>query len=223
MVAQHADMQKSRLACTLFPVLVAITTFTGCSPGYFGRVPAHASAPGLTLLPITGFQQTTEYTCGPAIAKTLVAHAGRVVDEMTVAKEMSTNADIGTTPAAMAGWFERQGWKVTWGENGTIAEVRARLARSLPTLVEWSDWGGHWVLVVGYDTRGTEAFGDDVIIFADSSDCADDRVDGLTWCNAERFDFMWYDAVLFGKLMKRVYVAADPPPAAPAPDRGAGR
>ena len=211
MVVQHANMQRSRRPHILFAVLFAIIALNGCSPGYYGRVRADSSAPGLTLLPIIGFQQTTEYTCGPAIAKTLVAHAGRVVDEMTVAKEMSTNAEVGTTPAAMAGWFERQGWKVAWGENGTIADLRARLARHLPTLVEWSDWGGHWVLVVGYDTRGTEAFGDDVIIFADSSDCADDRVDGLTWCNAERFGFMWYDAVLFGKLMKRVYVAADPP------------
>ena len=48
-------------------------------------------------------------------------------------------------------------------------------------MVEWMDWGGHWVVVVGYDTRGTDTVWDDVIIFADSVDCHDDRVDGITY------------------------------------------
>ena len=76
--------------------------------------------------------------------------------------------------------------------------------------MEWSDWGGHWVLVVGYDTRTTESISDDVIIFADPYDYHDDNQDGLTWFNAERFLYMWYDELLFDSLMTRVYVEAVP-------------
>lgn len=59
------------------------------------------------------------------------------------------------------------------------------------------DWGGHWVVVVGYDTQGTETIWDYVIIFADSVDCHDDRVDGITCFNYGEFDAMWFDAHYF--------------------------
>jgi hypothetical protein len=50
------------------------------------------------------------------------------------------------------------------------------------------DWGGHWVVVTGYDTRGTETVWDNAILFADSVDCHDDRVDGFTYFNYGEFD-----------------------------------
>lgn len=31
-------------------------------------------------------------------------------------------------------------------------------------MVEWIDWGGHWSNIIGYDTMGTDEFGDDVLI-----------------------------------------------------------
>jgi hypothetical protein len=39
--------------------------------------------------------------------------------------------------------------------------------------VEWVDWGGNWVMVVGYDTRSTDTFDNDELIFSDSSDIFD--------------------------------------------------
>jgi hypothetical protein len=78
-------------------------------------------------------------------------------------------------------------------------------------MVEWIDWGGHWVVVVGYDDRGTETPWDDIIIFADSVDCHDDRVDGITYFNYGRFDAMWFDAHYFPENMRdRAYVIAVP-------------
>lgn len=80
----------------------------------------------------------------------------------------------------------------------------------MPTIVEWIDWGGHWVIAVGYDTRGTPTPDDDILTFADPSDCTDGNVDGLTYFNAERFDSMWFDAFNFGRPMKKLYITAEP-------------
>ncbi len=65
-------------------------------------------------------------------------------------------------------------------------------------------------MAIGYDTRDAEIFEDDVIIFADPCDCHDDKVDGITWFNVQRFDYLWYDALLFGKVMHKVYITAIP-------------
>ena len=67
------------------------------------------------------------------------------------------------------------------------------------------------MVVTGYDTRGTENGWDDVVIFADSVDSHDDRVDGVTYFNYGEFDAMWFDAHYFLPDMKdRVYVVAVP-------------
>ena len=89
--------------------------------------------------------------------------------------------------------------------------LRENLRNGIPMIVEWIDWGGHWVVVVGYDTRGTETVWDDVIIFADSVDCHDDRVDGITYFNYGEFDAMWFDAHYFPEQMRdRAYVVVVP-------------
>jgi len=66
------------------------------------------------------------------------------------------------------------------------------------------------VLVIGYDVRDPEDEMDDVIIFDDPYDHHNDNPDGLTWFNAQRFYYMWFDALLFGCVMKRVYISATP-------------
>lgn len=166
--------------------------------------------PGLTLLDLKGYQQTTEYTCGPAAVLTLLRYYKRDGNEMQIAKEMNTSTTCGTTPENMANWLKGNGFAVTWGDKGTLELIRENLSRKVPTLIEWSDWGGHWVVAVGYDTRNTTALTDDVIIFADPYDRHDDREDGLNWFNAQRFYYMWYDARLFGTTMYRLYITATP-------------
>jgi len=169
-----------------------------------------ADRPGLTLLDIDSYQQTTEYTCGPAAVVSLLNYYGISGDEMTIAQEMGTSNMVGTNPEQMATWLDSHGFEASWHENGNLDTLVNRLHRNIPTLVEWSDWGGHWVLVIGYDTRQTENLWDDVIIFADPYDRHDDNQDGYTWFNAGRFYYMWYDALLFGTVMKQVYISAEP-------------
>jgi hypothetical protein len=165
---------------------------------------------GFTLLDVDSYQQTTEYSCGPSAVITLLKYFGKEGDEMVIAEEMGTSTTTGTTPEQMATWLDAHGFKASWHENGNLDTLTNNLKKQIPTLIEWSDWGGHWVLVVGYDTRNTETISDDVIIFADPYDRHDDNIDGITWFNAERFYYMWYDALLFGSLMRHVYISAAP-------------
>ncbi len=180
-----------------------------CSPYYVLSGQGFAAA-GKTFLQINSYQQTTEYTCGPAAVLSLLGHFGKSGDEMQIAGEMGTSTTCGTTPEQMTSWLNAHEFTASWHQEGTLEGLRENLANGLPTLVEWSDWGGHWVLVIGYDTRNTEDPMDDVILFADPYDHHDDRKDGLTWFNAQRFYYMWYDALLFGSVMKRIYIQAIP-------------
>jgi len=170
----------------------------------------------LTVIPLKSFrQQVTNYTCGPVAAMTVLSYYGLPAnntdtDEIRIAREMNTSAN-GTNPEQIASWFNRNGWNATWGTGGSCKMLRENLKNGVPTMVEWMDWGGHWVVVTGYDTRGTEDAWDDVIIFADPADCHDDRVDGVTYFNYGEFDAMWFDARYFpANMQDRAWVVAVP-------------
>ena len=172
--------------------------------------PLAGTSNSAVLLPLRAYQQTTSYTCGPATLLTLLHYYHRDGAEMEIAKEARCTQDKGTNPQNMAAWLEGHGFDVKWGEHGSLEMLRENLAKGIPTIVEWIDWGGHWVTVVGYDTRGTDNPRDDVIYFADPADGIDGTRDGLTSCNARKFDSMWFDAFLFDRPMFKVYITAVP-------------
>jgi len=162
------------------------------------------------MLDLRAYQQTTSYTCGPATLLTLLHYYHRDGEEMRIADEAKCSKDKGTNPQNMVAWLEGHGFDVKWGEHGSLEMLRKNLAEGKPTIVEWIDYGGHWVTVVGYDTRGTETPRDDVIYFADPADGVDGTRDGLTSFAARRFDAMWFDAFLFDRPMFKVYITAVP-------------
>jgi len=178
-----------------------------------------SSTDHLTVIPLKSYrQQVTNYSCGAVAAMTVMSYYGRPVnntDDEEILLAHGMNPDVsektGINPEQMTSWFNRNGWNATWHTGGNREMLLANLNAGIPTIVEWIDWGGHWVVVVGYDTRGTETVWDDVIIFADSVDCHDDRVDGITYANYGEFDAMWFDAHYFPPGMQdRVYVVATP-------------
>lgn len=173
----------------------------------------------LTIIPLKSYrQQVTNYSCGAVAAMTVMSYYGMPVnntdaDEDRVAHGMYSNVTekTGVNPEQVSAWLTRQGMNATWGTGGSRAMLRENLKNGIPTMVEWMDWGGHWVVVVGYDTRGTDNGWDDVILFADSVDSHDDRVDGITYFNYGEFDAMWFDAHYFPEGMRdRAYVVAVP-------------
>jgi len=156
------------------------STFTSGESIYYGLVmDDHPKQPGLTFLPVNTYQQTTDHTCAASSIVTLLRFYGRSGDEMTIASELTTGT-AGTTPEKMTFWLNNHGFTAKWHQLGTLDTLRNRLAQNKPTVVEWSDWGGHWVLCIGYDTRNTPDPLDDVILFADPFDRIDDHPDGVT-------------------------------------------
>jgi hypothetical protein len=178
----------------------------------------------LTLIPLKSYrQQVTNYSCGAVAAMTVMSYYGMPVnntdtEEIRIAREMNGNVSeaTGINPDQISRWFRRNGWNATWGTGGSRKMLLENLKNGTPAMVEWMDWGGHWVVVTGYDTRGTDTEWDDVIIFADSVDSHDDRIDGVTYFNYGEFDAMWFDAHYFPENMKdRAWVVAVPGNAAP--------
>ena len=77
----------------------------------------------------------------------------------------------------------------------TFDFIQETLAAGNPILIGWNDWGGHWQVIIGYDTMGTETTQDDVIIVADPYDTTDHNQDGYGVYSAERFlyNFTFYN------------------------------
>jgi predicted double-glycine peptidase len=180
------------------------------------------SAKKLVLLKIKGYQQTEDYTCGPASVMSLMHYYDMLKDEemnkkteLRISKEMGTSKIKGTSPKQMGAWLKRHGFKVQSGENGTIGMLQQNLKKGIPTLVEWIDWGGHWVIVAGYNAEGKSPSEDkDTIFFADPSAHFDNvkHINGITPFNPDRFTAMWFDAQYFnpGHLIKGIYIIAVP-------------
>lgn len=176
----------------------------------------------LTLLNFSAYQQTTDYTCGPAAVMALM-HYYKMLDdrkmnhatEMRIAKEMGATEEMGASETQMATWLAHHGFSVQLGTHGTIPLLRESLKKGAPILAEWIDWGGHWVTVVGYNVRGKNAANKiETVFLADPSSRYDDVkvLNGVIAFNADRFDAMWFDAQ-YSKpqhLVKGIYILATP-------------
>jgi len=211
---------------SIFYVVILVSIFfTGCQQNgktpdesnkpngnqyYVKDIKKHKPSTGLTLLNVKSYQQTTEYTCGPSSVITLLNYYKRTGNEMKIASEMETDTTTGTTPEKMTAWLNKNGFKASWHEHGTLETLRNNLKKNKPTIVEWIDWGGHWVVVIGYDTRNTKDPMDDVIIFADPYDRHDGNPDGITWFNAQRFYYMWFGELHTGRVIKNIYIDCEP-------------
>jgi len=74
-------------------------TSKGIENEYFvTNIKKHQPSPGLTLLDVKSYQQTTEYTCGPSSVITVLNYYKRTGNEMKIASEMGTDTTTGTTP-----------------------------------------------------------------------------------------------------------------------------
>ena len=164
----------------------------------------------LTILPhYKTYQQTTEETCGPAAGLTLLDYYGKHgQNEAGLRTGMKTKPyPIGTSLTDMADYFKSLGWKTdTSLDHKPFATYEAfqdfalkNLKAGTPILVENVYWGGHWRVLIGYDTMGTKSPLDDMLIFADSYDTCDHLQDGYSADNGELFYAMWFDYSMLPK------------------------
>ena len=147
------------------------------------------------------YQQTTEYTCGAASALMVLNWFGqKQYHEKAVAGLLETHSTKGSSVERIADFFDLIGWNVDShasihrrfqtiedAEHAIIDYIR----RGIPIMVDWVDWAGHWQVLIGIDTCGTDTPYDDVLIFADPYDVTDHKQDGYYTYPLGRFFGMW--------------------------------
>jgi hypothetical protein len=200
---------------------------------YFNRVDFYnaESTDTLTILSKFGtLQQTSEWSCGVASSLMVLDYLGKLGDynEETLAEFRTADAagtlPSGTEPGATS---LRQMIEIFDGVGGfelystfdcadnvyevfTLSYIQEQLAAGNPIMVGWNDWGGHWQVIIGYDTMGTEYEGDDVIIVADPYDTTDHNQDGYGVYGAERFiyNFTFYNFFTDEELNDMTFLVA---------------
>ena len=148
------------------------------------------------------YQQTNAYSCGPAAALTVLNYFGNEnFDEQALIKAMKTKPEIGTSLGNMVKFFKNIGWEVQSSlDTPPLDELEFKkfviknLSAGKPIMVENVEWGGHWRVIIGYDSLDTEnQLYDDVLIFADPFDTSDHKQDGYAIESLDRFYCMWFD------------------------------
>lgn len=166
-------------------------------------------------------QQSTHYSCGPVAAAMVVENLNGkdLHKELEIAEIMGTSTTKGTTIHGMVKYFQKINWNVESNlDKGSPKDydaflkfVKEHLQTNTPIIVENIDWGGHWRVIIGYDSMGTKHSGDDVLILADPFDTSDHLQDGYNIISAERFYYMWFDHQLFKPSEQdKLWLAAKP-------------
>lgn len=177
---------------------------------YFSRLDYYNMESTDTLTILSQFetqQQTSEWSCGVSCALMVLNWYDRLGEHNE--ETLAAYRDNALTPEATS---LRQEIQIFDGVGGfdlystydcadTVEEVftpdfiRQTLAKGNPIIVGWNDFGGHWQVIIGYDTMGTDSSLDDVVIMADPYDATDHNQDGYGTYGAARFlyNFTFYD------------------------------
>ena len=149
------------------------------------------------------YQQTTEYTCGAAAALMVLHWYGTDgYDEMQIGEMVEIDPEKGTSVEGLGAMFEALGWKVELHADTEyyFADeyewrdfIIEHIDAGIPIMIDWTDWGGHWQVVIGVDECATEDPYDDVMILADPYDITDHYQDGYYTYPLGRFFYMWFE------------------------------
>ena len=195
---------------------------------YYKYIDFYHSSPSPTLIKLDKFktyQQTSDYTCGPACALMVLEHFGiKNISEATLAKEMNstsldnrnTDGSAGTSTDQMVNAFKSRGFNVTSSFDTQDKEglsfqssldfanyIKEQLNANNPIIVENVEFGGHWTVIIGYDDMGTlDATNNHVIVMADPYDTDSHHQDGYVIRSMERFFPTWFDKLYFPKNQK---------------------
>lgn len=168
------------------------------------------------------YQQTTEFTCGAACALMVLNWYGaKQYHELAVSQLIESHPTRGSTVENIADFFDLIGWNVEHHASTELkfdsleifeASVIDYIDRGIPIMVDWVDWAGHWQVIIGIDTCGTDTPYDDVLIFADPYDITDHYQDGYYIFPLSRFYGMWREGPCAEKEnpYKQPFIVAHP-------------
>lgn len=167
-----------------------------------------SSSKDTVLLTTYSYQQTTAYTCGPAVVMSLLHYYGMLnraqmnhVTEMRLANEMGTTQE-GTSQQNMVNWLENHGFNVSYGQGVTIDMLVKNIDRGIPTIITWNDWNGHSILVVGYQAKSNENGEEEQIFLADPETSSSitknqTRISGINTLTVDDLQLNWFNARYF--------------------------
>ncbi|MDR2763719.1 MAG: hypothetical protein LBB90_01660 [Tannerella sp.] len=163
------------------------------SSPYYKTVDFYNQKSGGSLVLLERFktiQQATNVTCGPVSVLMVLEYYGKRqgLNEKQIQALRGTDRDTTYLRHLLRifdsiGGFEYQStFDYPEASPETIPETffLGYLRRGIPVIVGSNIWGGHWQIVIGYDTMGTPATADDVLILAEPYDTTDHRQDGYT-------------------------------------------
>ncbi|MDD5026358.1 MAG: peptidase C39 family protein [Candidatus Peribacteraceae bacterium] len=105
------------------------------------------------VLRVPYFRQHTDYTCGPACVRMVLALHGKRVKERTLARSLKTNARHGTNYSAITALGRRIGFRFLTSSRATWRSVLTQIRHERPVLVcfiEPTSDESHYALVTGY-------------------------------------------------------------------------
>lgn len=122
-------------------------------------------------LPVPLIRQDTDYDCGAAVVRSVLAYYGVGVTEADLILAMGTNAKDGTAPYRIVQCLRDFGFRLRAGRM-SIPEVESWLDIGVPVILDLQAWAedltvdyatslneGHYVVALGYD--------DEFIYFSD--------------------------------------------------------
>lgn len=147
------------------------------------------------------YQETTEYSCGCAVALMVLNHYGNNdFDEIQIGEKVKVDTSKGTFVEGLVDFFKSLGYTVDYNAStnkvfdGLVAFeefVIEKIDKKIPIMVDWVDWTGHWQIIIGIDTCNGNNPYDDVLILADPYDVTDHYQDGYYTFPLARFYEMW--------------------------------
>lgn len=162
------------------------------------------------------YEQTESNTCGACCALMVLNHySGQTGwNELNIRDAMNLKPDQPLYTNQLYNFFKKNlSWKVTAAQtkNATFSNfasfqdwVLLNLKDNTPIMVEWLRFGGHWQVIVGYDTRGTTSTNDDAIILADSWDRFDPEIEEVDHSDGKSDGYSVFKASYFYKNWRDV-------------------
>lgn len=173
---------------------------------YYPYIDYYHAAPTDTLTILPNFktqQQTTEWTCGPASVLMVLERYGKAdaLSDVDLVQYRQKDEPGATNLRQMINILDAIGGFDVYStydleDPKAVPEnlILDSLKQGAPVIVGSDEWGGHWQVVIGYDTLGTEYTADDVLILADPYDTTDHNQDGFVVQSFQRLYYNWINS-----------------------------
>ena len=142
------------------------------------------------------YQQKADYACGPALIRTLMEYYG-----LPVPTEEALVSALGSTDLRGTSIHRMRKYLVQHAHGGTVKVIDDQsidvlvdgLQNKLFQIIDWADWGGHYVMVIDFKLEPGWAGGR--FTLADPAAAFENRPDGRTYACGERLKSLWFDPI----------------------------